>query len=212
MLTLPYIPSILCSGQAICTLELFSTQRVVLGNDSSHCTSGNLRCCTLGCPCVYVLMVWTMQVSQHNLANHGDWWSCSIHVSETAFVLDYVLSNTAKKAWDNNNQQVGLSFSCCLPNLVVLLCTRHCLHFTSLLSDQLLCRFRPTPLQVFICCMCPQVCILSSRRWLLFLLLSSRLLLCLSTQEALITLFMMEETSTCCFSMPFYYFPFVITR
>ena len=52
-----------------------------------------------------------VQVSQHNLAHHGDWWACTIDVLETAFVLDYVLSDTAKKAWDNNNQQVGCSAS-----------------------------------------------------------------------------------------------------
>lgn len=57
----------------------------------------------------YVMVI--LQVSQHNLVHHGDWWSCTIDVLETAFVLDYVLSDSAKRAWDNNNQQVGCARS-----------------------------------------------------------------------------------------------------
>ncbi len=47
-----------------------------------------------------------LQVSQHNLAHHGDWYSCQFDVLDTAFVLDFVFSDTAKRSWDNNAQQV----------------------------------------------------------------------------------------------------------
>ncbi len=47
-----------------------------------------------------------LQVSQHNLVHHGDWYSCQFDVLETAFVLDFVFSDTAKRSWDNNAQQV----------------------------------------------------------------------------------------------------------
>lgn len=48
-----------------------------------------------------------VQVSQYNLAHHGDWWSCKLDVLNTAFVLDYVFSDSAKRSWDNNAQQVS---------------------------------------------------------------------------------------------------------
>jgi len=47
-----------------------------------------------------------VQVSQHNLAHHGDWYNCQIDVLDTAFVLDFVFSDTARRSWDNNAQQV----------------------------------------------------------------------------------------------------------
>lgn len=47
-----------------------------------------------------------LQVSQHNLVHHGDWYSCQFDILETAFVLDFVFSDTAKRSWDNNAQQV----------------------------------------------------------------------------------------------------------
>lgn len=49
-----------------------------------------------------------MQVSQYSLAHHGDWWSCKLDVLNTAYVLDYVFSDAAKRSWDNNAQQVSL--------------------------------------------------------------------------------------------------------
>lgn len=45
-------------------------------------------------------------MSQHNLVHHGDWYSCQLDVLDTAFVLDFVFSDTAKRSWDNNAQQV----------------------------------------------------------------------------------------------------------
>lgn len=45
------------------------------------------------------------KVSQHNLVHHGDWYSCQFDILETAFVLDFVFSDTAKRSWDNNAQQ-----------------------------------------------------------------------------------------------------------
>ncbi|KAL3139315.1 hypothetical protein ABBQ38_003653 [Trebouxia sp. C0009 RCD-2024] len=45
------------------------------------------------------------KVSQYSLAHHGDWWSCKLDVLDTAYVLDYVFSDSAKRSWDNNAQQ-----------------------------------------------------------------------------------------------------------
>ena len=51
----------------------------------------------------------TVQVSQYNMAHHGDWWSCKVNVMDSAYVLDYVFSDSAKRSWDNNKQQVTSS-------------------------------------------------------------------------------------------------------
>ena len=52
-------------------------------------------------------------MSQYNLGHHGDWWSCKVDVLNTAYVLDYVFSDAAKRSWDNNAQQVGTIHSAC---------------------------------------------------------------------------------------------------
>ena len=50
-------------------------------------------------------------------------------------MLDYVLSDTAKKAWDNNSQQV-----CCLPLTVYVFmnCFQHCVLFVPCVGRVLL--------------------------------------------------------------------------
>ena len=73
-------------------------------------------------------------MSRHNLAHHGDWHSCQFDVLNTALVLDFVFSDSAKRSWDNNAQQVSISAAvlcCCgteqvLPNFLQVVDVMSC--------------------------------------------------------------------------------------
>ena len=50
------------------------------------------------------------QVQRYELQREGcDWWAAEIDVLPYALVVDWVLSDSALAAWDNNGQQV---FNC----------------------------------------------------------------------------------------------------
>lgn len=47
------------------------------------------------------------QVEKFGLRREGcDWWGAEVDVLPYGLVLDFVLSDSALQAWDNNNQQV----------------------------------------------------------------------------------------------------------
>lgn len=46
-----------------------------------------------------------MQKSRLRVPDHGEWWQGSLEVSATAEVLDFVFSDTDKRAWDNNRNR-----------------------------------------------------------------------------------------------------------
>lgn len=48
-----------------------------------------------------------MQVDKFRLRKEGcDWWGAEVDVLPYGLVLDFVLSDSALQAWDNNGQQV----------------------------------------------------------------------------------------------------------
>ena len=47
-----------------------------------------------------------MQVEKFGLRREGcDWWGAGVDVLPYGLVLDFVLSDSALQAWDNNSQQ-----------------------------------------------------------------------------------------------------------
>ena len=52
-----------------------------------------------------------LQVSQHGLREGCEWWGAELDVLPYALVLDFVFSDSALQAWDNNKQQVCSDFA-----------------------------------------------------------------------------------------------------
>ena len=82
-----------------------------------------------------------LQKSQFKLPDYGDWWGVDIQVDAAACVLDFVLSDSAHRAWDNNGMKVSSSqcsdliaycahrqLSTCAPLLATLLIAALLLH------------------------------------------------------------------------------------
>jgi len=44
------------------------------------------------------------QVEAMALPAHGDWWGARLQVLSTAAVLDFVLSDSEERSWDNNGR------------------------------------------------------------------------------------------------------------
>lgn len=65
-------------------------------------------------------------MQQYGLQQGCEWWAAGIDILPYALVVDWVLSDSALAAWDNNGQQVQLNFrflldstSSVLPSLFV---------------------------------------------------------------------------------------------
>lgn len=46
-----------------------------------------------------------VQVDAMALPGDGDWWQLSVEVPRTACQLDFVLSDSEERSWDNNGQK-----------------------------------------------------------------------------------------------------------
>ena len=73
-----------------------------------------------GCVC-------KLQVSNHGLREGCEWWGAELNVLPYALVLDFVFSDSALQAWDNNGQQVcsGLTQDTAVVPEAKFLQTRH---------------------------------------------------------------------------------------
>ena len=72
-----------------------------------------------------------LQKSQFNLPDYGEWWGADIQVDAAACVLDFVLSDSAHRAWDNNGLKVSSSqcsrvIACCALTARTCAPTRTC--------------------------------------------------------------------------------------
>lgn len=65
-------------------------------------------------------MLVVIQVEEMALPGDGDWWGVKIEVPRTAAQLDFVLSDSEERSWDNNGQVTIPS----LPSLKFQWCDR----------------------------------------------------------------------------------------